>query len=787
MRLGLFGKYLALIVALVTGALVVSSFANLWFTYKESKAAITALQREKAIAAAYRIEEYIRSIEHSIGWTTLPRALEGVSVAEQRRIEFLKLLRQEPAITEVQWMDRQGKEQLRVSRLAMDVAASSEDFAQDPRFVEARKGRTYFGPVYFRKETEPYMTIARAGGGQDGGVTAIEVNLKFVWDVVSQIKIGKAGLAYVVDAGGHLIAHPDISLVLQKLDWSALPQVAAARAASEPGTELQTGLIVRGRSGQELLTANAPIQTLNWLVITEVPLGEAFAPLIAEIYRSAFLLLIGFILSVAASIILARRMVQPIRILQEGAQKIGAGDLEHKLSVKTGDELETLAGQFNKMTDDLRESYSGLERKVEERTSELRESLDQQTATSEVLKVISRTTFDLQPVLEIVLTNARTLCEADRGTIFRPDAQGNYAPVAASTPEGVPRALSQGVFQRDPIKADRGSAAGRAIVEGRTIHIPDVLADPEYRRMDIAEASGFRSLLAVPMLREGTPIGVLTLARTGEAKPFSGKQIELVTTFADQAVIAIENVRLFNEIQEKSKQLEVANKHKSEFLANMSHELRTPLNAIIGFSEVLSDRMFGELNEKQADYLKDIHESGKHLLSLINDILDLSKIEAGRMDLEIAPFNLPNALQNALTLVRERALRHGITLGLEVGEGVGEVRADERKVKQIVLNLLSNAVKFTPDGGRVGVSARMDTDKVQVAVTDTGIGIAKEDQEMVFEEFRQAGRDYTKKAEGTGLGLALTKRFVELHGGVISLQSEPGKGSTFSFTLPVSG
>jgi signal transduction histidine kinase len=787
-RFGLFGKYLALIVALVTGALVVSSFANLWFTYKESKAAITALQREKAIAAAYRIEEYIRSIEHSIGWTTLPRALEGVSVAEQRRIEFLKLLRQEPAITEVQWIDREGKEQLRVSRLAMDVAASSDDVSKEPRFVESRKNKTYFGPVYFRKETEPYMTIARSGTGQDGGVTAIEVNLKFVWDVVSQIKIGKAGLAYVVDAGGHLIAHPDISLVLQKLDWSERPQVAAARSAAEAAGEQQLGLIARNRSGREILTASAALPTLKWLVITEVPLEEAFAPLVAEIWRSAFLLLIGFLLSVAASVILARRMVQPIRALQEGAQKIGAGDLEHQLTIRTGDELERLAGQFNKMTADLRESYTGLERKVDERTAELNESLGQQTAISDILRVISGSPTDVQPVLNAVAERAERLCEGGSATVYLREGNGDTITRAATHGSYVWNVPSVTL----PVR--RESGLGRSMIEKRPIHIHDVKAARDEYPMtwklveqyaaDIGLAES-HTQVCVPLVKDDFSIGAVMVRRT-EVRPFTDKQIALLQTFADQAVIAIENVRLFNEIQEKSKQLETANKHKSDFLANMSHELRTPLNAIIGFSEVLSDRMFGELNDKQADYLKDIHESGKHLLSLINDILDLSKIEAGRMDLELTQFDLPNALQNALTLVRERAMRHGIALGLDVDKRVGEVKADERKVKQIMLNLLSNAVKFTPDGGKVDVRARMDTDKVEVSVTDTGIGIAKEDQEMVFEEFRQAGRDYTKKAEGTGLGLALTKRFVELHGGSISLQSEPGKGSTFSFTLPVS-
>jgi signal transduction histidine kinase len=217
----------------------------------------------------------------------------------------------------------------------------------------------------------------------------------------------------------------------------------------------------------------------------------------------------------------------------------------------------------------------------------------------------------------------------------------------------------------------------------------------------------------------------------------------------------------------------------------MSHELRTPLNAIIGFSEVLLERLFGELNEKQDNYLKDIHSSGRHLLSLINDILDLSKVEAGRMELDLTTFDLPSAISNAMTLIRERAQRHAIALALDADPALGEAVADERKFKQILLNLLTNAVKFTPDGGRVEVSARRDADDIVVAVHDTGIGIAAEDQAAVFEEFRQVGRHYTNKQEGTGLGLALTRKFVELHGGRIWLESEPGKGSTFTFTIPI--
>ena len=254
--------------------------------------------------------------------------------------------------------------------------------------------------------------------------------------------------------------------------------------------------------------------------------------------------------------------------------------------------------------------------------------------------------------------------------------------------------------------------------------------------------------------------------------------------FADQAGIAVENVRLFNEIQDKSRELELANRHKSEFLANVSHELRTPLNAIIGFSEVLGERMFGELNAKQAEYIDDIHGSGKHLLALINDILNLSKIEAGRMELDLSTFDLRELLQKTVGLMRERANQHGISLMLNLQPEVDEWVADERKLKQIMLNLLSNAVKFTPNGGKVVVTAIRTDGAVQISVADSGVGIAEDHLGLIFEEFRQVGNDHVRKSEGTGLGLALTKRFVELQGGTLIVQSELGKGSTFTFALP---
>jgi len=314
--------------------------------------------------------------------------------------------------------------------------------------------------------------------------------------------------------------------------------------------------------------------------------------------------------------------------------------------------------------------------------------------------------------------------------------------------------------------------------------VPDITVAGAYegRLREMLIEAGVRAVLAVPMLREGRLIGCVAVTRNAPGD-FPPGTIALLRTFATQSALALQNARLFRELADKSRQLEAASRHKSEFLANMSHELRTPLNAVIGFSEVLLQQMFGKLNEKQDEYLKDIYASGQHLLSLINDILDLSKVEAGRMELELTDFDLPAAIDNAITLVRERAGRRGIALARAIDEWVGLIRADERKIKQVLLNLLSNALKFTPEGGRVDVRAAANEELVEISVADTGVGIAPEDQEAVFEEFRQVGTA-DKKVEGTGLGLALSRKFIELHGGRIRVKSQVGQGATFTFTLP---
>ena len=432
--------------------------------------------------------------------------------------------------------------------------------------------------------------------------------------------------------------------------------------------------------------------------------------------------------------------------------------------------LETFAGQVAIAMENVR------------LFNETKEALEQQTATSEVLQAISRSAFDLQGVLDTVVERAAQLCGAQQGWMRRIEGDRfRFAAYYGASAEL--RAMFEEMRAQGEYAAiDYTGMGGRAVLERRPIHVHDVTADADLRGASLIIRGGGRTGLAIPMLRDGEPIGAIVVARDRVA-PFTDREIHLIEMFADQAVIAIENVRLFDEIQEKGRLLEAANRHKSEFLANMSHELRTPLNAIIGFSEVLLQGMFGELNAKQREYQQDVLSSGRHLLALINDILDLAKIEAGRTDLELSEFSLRDALENGVTMVRERALRHGIGLALTL-DGVERITADERKVKQIVFNLLSNAVKFTPDRGQVNIQASRSDALVRVAVRDTGIGIDERDRERIFQEFQQASRDPERSREGTGLGLTLTRRFVELHGGRIWVESEAGKGSTFTFTLP---
>jgi two-component system, NtrC family, sensor kinase len=604
-------KYIAVFALLVAVPVIGTSAYLLYSSYQDNKHALTRLQQEKARAVAVTIDQYFKDLTKrmtTVGGRYLSFTALGAALQP--------LLDNHAA--DAFYVDSTGRKTLASAGGGLDRLKGN--FLHDGSVEQARATGVYFGPVYApRLLSNPgarSMEVAvsespgatQTGPGAEGnGVVGETLDLGVIQDLVRHTRLGTTGYVYAVDARGVPIAHPNAAAFTHRS--LAFPQVAKALAASKTGST-----VGRNFRGEKVLSTWATVDPLGWKVFVEQPESAAFAPIRGKIWRSALLLAAFLVAGVGLSVLLARRLVRPVKQMRTAAARIGAGAYDERIEHDRRDELGGLADELNRMAASLQASVGGLEQRVDDRTRELEQALA--------------------------------------------------------------------------------------------------------------------------------------------------------------------------ELSRKGSEREVASRHKSEFLANMSHELRTPLNAIIGFSQVLRQRLFGEINPKQEEYLDDILASGNHLLDLINDVLDLSKVEAGQVELEVATFSLREALERGLVMMRERATKNGVGLSLELAADVDLVDGDERRVRQVVFNLLSNAVKFTPRGGSVVVASTREDGEVLVSVTDTGPGIAADDQERIFEEFQQTDVGVLQR-EGTGLGLALSKRLVELHRGRIWVESQSGHGSRFVFTLPI--
>ena len=786
-RGGLFRKYVALFVAVVCAALAAKGLLDGWFSFQEQKALLGRIQHEQAKAAAMRIGLFVKELQGQLGWAT--QFPWNTNSADDWQLDAERLLRQVEAITELRQLDAEGREQFCNSRFAVcQNNASPTDFSHDPAFVGALAHGVYFGPVHFERGSEPFMTVAMRGQRRDYGVIVAEANLKFIWDVVTDIKVGVAGRAFVVDPDGRLIAHPEINLVLRNTDMSHLAQVHDALAErslaspASPVAEDPEPLVALDIEGRTVLSQHAQAVPLGWMVFIELPLDEAYAPIYQSFLRSGAILLAALALAAFAGLYLARRMVIPIRALRDGAARIGRGDLKQRIVIETGDELQELGSQFNSMAGLLQDSYATLERKVEDRTRELAQSVEELQALGEVSQAVN-STLDLETVLDTIVAKAVQLSGTDTGTIYVFDETSGEFQLRATY--GMSEELIASLKSHHA-----GLSEALALATGRhsAVQVADLRNEPLAPRQaapvqQLVLEAGYRARMIVPLLGANRIVGALVVRRKAPGE-FPKRTVDLVQTFAAQSVLAIQNARLFREVEIKSHQLEVASRHKSQFLANMSHELRTPLNAILGYTELILDNLYGGIPQRMRDKLERVQSNGKHLLGLINDVLDLSKIEAGQLTLSLDDYSIGDVVQNVVTVVEPLATEKSLALKIELPNDLPTAHGDQRRLTQVLLNLVGNAIKFT-DSGEVAIKVATENGAYTLSVRDTGPGIDLAHQSKIFEEFQQADSSTTKTKSGTGLGLSISRRIVAMHGGRIWVKSAPGCGSTFFIEVPV--
>jgi signal transduction histidine kinase len=750
----------------VVFVLTISSVADMWITYRDAKNMLLRGQSEKADAAAQRVEQFVAEIERQISWATRASAV----TLDQRRDDYALILNHTPGIAEITQIDGDGKEVISVTRTKITVRGGN-DWTLSEAYREAQQDIAWFGPVVF-SSTGPRLQIAMAHAGKKTGITVADIELKFLSDILNGIQAGAGVSAYITTMEGKLVAHTDSSLVPRNLDMSRLPQVAALKRA---GDSLDIG---QNLDAQTVLTAAAVTPRMNWLLFVEQPRSKAFAPVFDLLVRLSWLFALGLVLCIGAGMLLARRMTVPIKAVQEGASRLAAGDFNQAIKVETGDEIEILADEFNHMAGQLREFYARLEQKVDDRTRDLAQSVRELKALEEVGRALA-SSLELQDVLATILTRAVELAEADGGAIYVFDRERNAFHLAGA--HGLEPSFVSALRE---IKLTRlEGLLGEVAQHGRAVQIPAIAEAEGFPLKAATLAAGFRSALVVPLIGPDGVLGAL-LVESHAAGRFAANKVGLMQTLAHQSVLAMHNARLFRQVEENGRQLAIASEHQSRFFANMSHELRTPLNAVLGYAELLQDGLYGEIPSRAKEVLERVQNNGAHLLGLINDVLDLSKLEAGELSLVLDEYSMRNVIEQVIATAYSLAHAKGLFIRHQISEPLPLGRGDERRLTQVLLNIISNAIKFTDKGG-VTIRARANGMNFELTVEDTGPGIAPEDQARIFDAFQQGDNTSTRQKGGTGLGLSISKRFVAMHGGAIAVASKLGEGSTFSIILPI--
>ncbi len=765
-------------------AVVVASY---FYTLKQIEQDAAELQAEIASVTADRIHVFVRRKIERFSDMGAAVSLYEQGSKEQRLLLSL-LVKKDSSFTDASIIDARGMEVLKVSDRRVYFPSDLSDQSKSAKFNEAIKGENYISQVYTSDKSQPYVTLAIPLWGTAQsivGVVSAEADLSFLWEAIGEIRFGTGGYAYLVDQKGNLIAHKDPQLVLKKMN---LRQADGVQKFLRNPTRSDPSPAHKGRGlmDRPVLSTYAPVPELGWAVILEEPLDAALAN-VEQLKRYA-LALLAVSLFVGAAVIawVSDRITGPIRELHEGAKTIGSGNLDYRVNIGTGDEIEWLGEEFNKMAAELKVSYATLEQKVEQRTRALSALYDVTTTITQLL--------DLDAVLEEVIKKINTVFHFDATTVFLFNADGSelYVRAAFESEPGVPAYSS--VFKRGQ------GLIGRVAETGEPIIFEDRRSDLRYHELSHGEAScraGFNFLANLPIRTGERCIGVLA-CNGRERRRLSPEEIGLLTSMADHIGVAVERATLFANLKDKTGQLEKANleleqanrdllqanKAKDEFLSVMSHELRTPLNVVMGYTGMIKDRVLGEINPEQERALEKVITRSDDLLRMITEILAATSIEAQAVKVKTQEVSLGSFLDD-LRSTYEIPLNKELALNWDFSPELPTMRTDSEKLKHILQNLINNAVKFT-DRGNVTISARYNpkAKAVEFKVADTGIGIQRELLPWIFEMFRQGDSSETRSYGGVGIGLYIVKKFTDLLGGRIETQSKPGKGSIFTVTIP---